>query len=406
LRLNEELRLSPLGFSQVGELTVNRIDALLEDQGDFSAANMLKRLDATLFAHLEGTFGREPVRIVPGLELAGNVSAGGRIDLTAAKELRVRGYAKSRDFGVRDGKGTAASGITADLVVDRSYALAEKKGGDWVPLSAALVRPAANATASAGNSDIAARIYEDLRGESSGPRKIRIRSASLKSGIVPLETTALEADLLFEPEAIGLSFFQAEVGGGTVRARGVIDLTRDVPVLSTSCNFSRLDPALLFPASVAGRDGKDGELTGEFTLSAPLVTEQRALLEGMRLNLNLRRFSSRILERVLFAMDPYERNEKLVEQRKSLRRADLKELRVTAVDGALDLYGEVLVKGVAVEIPKVERLRLSELQIRKELESVVQGIAASRPLLDLVRSDTIVIGPKGELSLKRRTNAN
>jgi len=406
LRLNQELRLAPLGLSGVAELTVSRIDSLLEDQGKLDAATVLKRLDATMFAHLEGNFPREATPIVPGLQLSGNVSAGARIDLIAARELRLRGYSKCRELGVTDGKGMSAKGIRADLVVDRSYALAERRGDDWVPLSAGLVRPAPVAPFKAANSDLAARIYEDLRGESSGPRKVGIRSASYKSGPFPLEASALEADLLLEPELLGLSFFQAEVGGGTVRARGVIDLAREVPVLSTSCNFSRLDPALLFPAAGAGRPGEEGELTGEFTLSAPLATEQRALLEGVRLHLNLRRFSSRILDRALFAIDPYQRNEKVVAQRKSLRLADLKGLRVTAVDGALDCEGEVVAKGVAVDIPKVERLRLSELPIKKELAQVVAAITSSRVLLELVRSDTLVIGTNGALSLKRRTHAN
>ena len=405
LRLTEEFRVGSLGLSQVAELTVGRIDSLLDSEAKLDTATLLKRLDATIFAHLDGSFPHEAKRTLAGLQLSGDVSAGGRIDLTAAREIRVRGYTKCRDFGVADGKGMAASGIRAGLVVDRSYALAKERGDDWVPLSALLVRPAPVAPFQGANSDLAVRIYGDLRGESSAPRKIGIRSVSFSSGPFPLQASALEADLLLEPEVLGLSFFQAEVGGGTVRARGVIDLSREMPLLSTSCTFSRLDPAILFPGAGAARPGEEGELTGELAFSAPLATEQRALLEGVRLNLNLRRFSSRILERALFAIDPYQRNEKVVAQRKSLRLADLKGLRVTAVDGALDCEGELLVKGVGVEIPKIERLRLSELPIRSELARVVAGITSSRALLDLVRADTLVVGPKGGLSLKRSNDA-
>jgi translocation and assembly module TamB len=407
LRLTEELKVASLGLSQVAELTVGRIDSLLEEQGGkFDAATLLKRLDATLFAHLEGSFPAEAKRVLAGWRLDGDVSAGARIDLTAARELRVRGYSKCRDLGVADGKGVGARGIRADLVVDRSYALARVKGDDWLPLSTGLVRPPPIAPFTAANSELAARIYEDLRGQSSGPRKIGVRSASFTSGAVPLEASALEADLLLEPQVLGVSFFQAEVGGGTVRARGIIDLSREVPVLSTYCNFSRLDPVLLFPAAGSPPPGGEGELTGELSLSAPLATEQRALLEGMRMNLNLRRFSSRILDRALFAVDPYQRNEKIVAQRKSLRLADLKGLRVSAVDGALDCEGEVVVKGVDVAIPKIERLRLSELPIGSELKRLITAITSSRVLLDLVRSDTLVVDPKGKMSLKRRSNAS
>ncbi|UPU35604.1 hypothetical protein M1B72_19525 [Geomonas paludis] len=408
LRLTEELKVASLGLSQIADVTVGRIDALLEDQGGkFDAATLLKRLDATMFAHLEGNFPAEAKKVLAGWQLAGNVSAGARVDLTAARELRVRGYSKCRDFGVADGKGLAASGVRADLLLDRSYALAQAqgKGEEWVPLSTGLVRPAPVAPLGAANSDLAARIYEDLRGLMGAPRKIGVHRASFKSGAVPIDASALEADLLLEPEALGVSFFQAEVGGGTVRARGLIDLSREVPVLSTYCYFSKLDPVLLFPAAGGQRPGGEGELTGELSLSAPLATEQRALLEGMRLNLNLRRFSSRILDRALFALDPYQRNEKIVAQRKSLQSADLKGLRVSAVDGALDCEGELTVKGIDIAIPRIERLRLSELPIQNELKRLLVSIASSRTLLDLVRSDTLVIDEKGKPSLKRRSNA-
>ncbi|MBJ6802140.1 hypothetical protein [Geomonas propionica] len=408
LRLTEELKVASLGLSQIADLTVGRIDALLEDQGGkFDAATLLRRLDATMFAHMDGNFPAEAKKVLAGWQLAGNVSAGARIDLTAARELRVRGYGKCRDFGVADGKGVAASGVRADLVLDRSYALAQAqgKGEEWVPLSTGLVRPAPVAPLGAVDSDLASRIYEDLRGLMGAPRKIGIQRASFKSGAVPIEASALEADLLLEPEALGLSFFQAEVGGGTVRARGMIDLSREVPVLTTYFNFSKLDPVLLFPAAGGQRPGGEGELTGELSLSAPLATEQRALLEGMRLNLNLRRFSSRILDRALFALDPYQRNEKIVAQRKSLQTADLKGLRVSAVDGALDCEGELAVKGLDIAIPRIERLRLSELPIQNELKRLLVSIASSRTLLDLVRSDTLVIDEKGKPSLKRRSNA-
>jgi hypothetical protein len=66
------------------------------------------------------------------------------------------------------------------------------------------------------------------------------------------------------------------------------------------------------------------------------------------------------------------------------------------------MEGEATIKGVTVDLPKVERLRISELPLRKELAKQSTAIAALRGVLDLVRADTLVIGPKGDLSLKRR----
>jgi hypothetical protein len=118
--------------------------------------------------------------------------------------------------------------------------------------------------------------------------------------------------------------------------------------------------------------------------------------------MNLRRIGRDTLERALFSLDPYERNEQLVAQRKLLRNGTVKSLRASTLDGAFSLDGEVQVKGVNVTLPKVERIRLAELPLRKQLEKTVTGVAALRKVLDLVRADTLVVGPKGTISLMRR----
>ena len=138
-------------------------------------------------------------------------------------------------------------------------------------------------------------------------------------------------------------------------------------------------------------------------LTAPLTPEQRELFEQMRLALNVRKIGANTIERALFSLDPYERNEQVVAQRKMLRLGGLKGLRASAVDGAFSMEGEARIKGVTVELPKVERLRISELPLRQELAKNRGAIMSLRALLDLVRADTLVVGPKGELSLKRRT---
>jgi hypothetical protein len=151
---------------------------------------------------------------------------------------------------------------------------------------------------------------------------------------------------------------------------------------------------------------QDAEITGEMNFTAPLTSEQRELFEQLRLALNIRKIGSNTLERALFSLDPYERNEQLVAQRKMLRLGRLKGLRATAVDGAFSMEGEAVIKGVTVQLPNVDRVRISELPQRQELVKNRSKIIALRGFLDLVRADTLVVGPKGELTLKRRSYAH
>ena len=405
-RLYEELRVDPPALSHEAELNISRIDALLEEKQPFSTATLVKRLDATLFANVEGAFSRELKQLLPGIDVAGNVSSSMRVDLSAGRELALRCSVKTRDFGVQLANGTLVEGMRSDILIDRTYALAAAQGERWTPLSAALVRPEAVAIANPGAAEIVGRIHDDLRGDLRGARSFTIRRVTTRASGVPLVLTALEGDLLFTQEQAGLSFFQADLLGGTLLARGLFDLRPKVPSIVASSSFSNLDVTRLLPKEAGGRGvDQDAEITGELSLSAPLTAEQRELFEQLRLALNIRKIGANTIDRVLFSLDPYERNEQLVAQRKMLRLGELKGLRATAVDGAFSMEGEVRIKGVTLDLPKVDRLRISELPQRQELARNRGKIAALRGVLDLVQSDTLTVGPKGELSLKRRTYA-
>jgi len=401
--LSEQLRIDPLAISHEGELTVSRIDALMDEKEPFSSATLIKRLDATLFADVDGTFSRGLKQLLPGFDLAGDISSGVRVDLSAGRELALRCTLKTKDFGVQLANGTKVEGLRSDIAINRVYALAATQGERWAPLSTALVRPPPVTRANPGAAEIVARIHDDLRGDIRGARSFSIRRVTAKASGVPLELTALEGDLLLSQEESGLSFFQADLLGGTLLARGVFDLLPEVPVVAAAGSFSHLDITQLLPKETKRLEaGQDAEITGEMSLTAPLTPEQRELFEQLRLALNLRKIGPNTIERALFSLDPYERNEQVVAQRKMLRHGRLLGLRATAVDGAFSMEGEAQVKGVAVDLPKVERLRISELPLRQELVKNRKGIMALRGFLDLLRADTLVIGPKGELLLKRR----
>jgi len=204
---------------------------------------------------------------------------------------------------------------------------------------------------------------------------------------------------------MGLSFFQSEVIGGTVRLRSMIDLNPEIPNVSTACSFTNLKTLLLLPPDARRKisgTGQDTDITGEISFDAPLQTGQRELLEGFTMRLNLRKIGADTLERALFSLDPNERNEQIVAQRKMLRYGSLQVLRASILDGAFSLDGDVKVKGVQVALPKVERVRLSELQIQKQMVKTLAGISSLRKLLDLARADTLIVKPAGKFSLVRR----
>jgi hypothetical protein len=402
-QLSEEFRIDPLAVAHEAELNVSRIDTLLDEKQPFSTATLVKRLDATLLASFDAAFSHDLKPLLPGIDLAGRAASSLRVDLSAGKELALRCSLKTDDFGVKLANGTSVEGMRSDIAINRVYALAQTQTERWTPLSNSLVRPSAVSADNPGAAEIVGRINDDLRGDVNGSRSFSIRRITTKANGVPLELTALEGDLLFTQEKTGLSFFQGDLLGGTILARAVFDLKPEVPVIATGSSFSNLDISKLLPKDARGRAmDQDAEITGEMSLAAPLTAEQRELFEQLRLVANVRKIGANTIERALFSLDPYERNEQVVAQRKMLKLGGLKGLRANAVDGAFSMEGEAWIKGITVELPKVERLRISELPLRQELAKNRKGIAALRGVLDMVRADTLVIGPKGEVSLKRR----
>ncbi|MDD2856246.1 MAG: hypothetical protein PHU01_12010, partial [Desulfuromonadaceae bacterium] len=405
MRLHEEFRAEPLAVLHEAELNIDRIDSLFDESLPLTADKFLKRLDATLFATTEAAFSREFTKLLSGVDLAGNFSGYARIDLTAGKELAIRTALKTRDFGAKLENGTEIEGMRSDLFFNRKYSLvSDTQSNQWIPLSASLVRPAAQPNSNTGAAGIVGRINEDLRGEQSGVRSFSIKRVTTKASGLPLLLTALEGDLLFTQEKTGLAFLQADLLGGTLLARGLIELKPEIPVFTAAGSFSDLDVTYLLPKELKKQSrNQDARITGEITLSAPLRTEQRELLEQLRLSANIRKIGADTIERALFTLDPYELNEQVVAQRKMLRLGSLKGLRATAVDGSFAIEGEAEIKGVEINLPRVERLRLSELSMRPELEKNRKKVMSLRALLELVRADTVYVGPNGEISLKRRS---
>jgi len=408
LRLHQELKLQQFGIVQQADASIGRLDTLLERKEALSAALLLQRLDATLTSEVSAHFPATPTAIPGRAKLSGDCRTGVRLNLSAGHDLRLRASVVTRDFGAQLPDGSALQGVFADLLVDRTYALSKGAPVGWTPLSSSLVRPGPEPFGDQGAAELVNRVREDMRGEVRGSRRFTVRrvvSGAGKPGSTPIELTSLEGDLLLTPERIGLSFLQAETLGGTVRLRGLIDLRPEVPAVSAACSFSNLETYLLLPSESRAqtrKQGRDTTITGELTLDAPLLTGERDLLEGIRMQVNLRKVGADTLERALFGLDPYERNEQIVAQRKLLRQGTLKRLRAGTLDGSFSFDGDVIVRGVNVALPKVERIRLSELPIQKELAKAVAGVASARKMLDLLRADTLNIDPKGGISLGRR----
>ena len=402
--LAESLRITPLGLTERIELTVTGLASLLDQSLPPSPATLLQRLDATLFSELAVDLQPDAPQLLTDMNVTGKNLAGSRIDLRGNESLRLRAYADVENLDVNIVNGPQLQGLQAHLNLDRAWKIrsAATAWAQWRPLSTSLVQPLP-APLPAPLAGERRRLHDDLRGNSSKERSLALQSLlipGLPGG--PLTISSLEADIATGQEEVGMNFLQAELLGGTLRARGLLDLRPIVPVLSAEALVTNLDLNRLDSTFTELRPGaEESSISGEGFLRVPLLEERHALLEGLTLSARLRSIGARSFDRALASFDPYERNEAIMAQRKLLRHGQLQGVELLAADGALALSGKVKVKGVSIDLPKIERLRLGDLPLQQQLAPVLSAISAARPPLEFIRADTIVIDAQGELSLRK-----
>ena len=401
--LAETVQIEPLGLAQHSELTITGLAALLDQPLPPSPATLLQRLDATLFSEVDLQLRPAAPPLLPDLILTGTTAAGTRVDLRGNEFLRLHVYADARDLTLNIPDGPELHGLQARFNLDRTLQISTSttRKEHWLPLSFSLVQPRP-LPLPALLEGAQRRLHDDRRGSSGGERSLTIQSLTLPGQSQPLTIRSLEAEIVTGQEEVGMNFLQAELLGGTLRSRALLDLRPIVPVLSAEALFTNLDLSRLnrdsaVPGAIAG----ESSISGEGFLRVPLLEKQRPLLEGMSLSTRLRQIGAKSFDRVLATLDPYERNEAIQAQRKLLRHGQLQGIEVLAADGALAVSGAVNVQGVAIALPRIDRLRLAELPLDKELAPVLTAISTARPPLEFLRADTIVIDAQGEISLRK-----
>jgi hypothetical protein len=93
----------------------------------------------------------------------------------------------------------------------------------------------------------------------------------------------------------------------------------------------------------------------------PLATSLDRLLQDLEAEVEITHIGASALDRMLYALDPYESNETIMGQRKLLRIGRPRWARAAVKSGLFSAGGEVEVKGARIELPRLDRLSLSGL---------------------------------------------
>lgn len=404
VQFNEVLHMDGVEVDQNLSLSLDRLDQVLDRDQDRLAA-ILELVDGTV------SFGlKTGLQALPGkldkdlsdkkLSGKGRIEAGFDARLSGGRSLALSARLLSPGLDLRMGPGLALSGLTSSLALSKRYTLSPglrcAKPTNLVqpPLSEQVFdlfpTPTGYGAGAGSNSDFARANLHEFQ---SGGGSLGFSQLKLKSGALPLSLH----DVLLRLDTGGplpaLRSFRAGLLGGNLLGSTVLKGSRGNYRIEADLAFTGIDPTRLFPDKATKDLGSQAETAGRVSLSMPLTPDPEVLLQRMALRADITKIGPRTLERMLYALDPDEQNETVVQQRRLMDIGYPRFVHLGLAYGNLSLSGEVEVKGFRLELPRIDRLPVGNLPIRKQLTKALAPVQSLITILDAVSADAVCRDP-------------
>ena len=264
--------------------------------------------------------------------------------------------------------------------------------GSFIPLSTDIMHPDSKVGLREKANDVPRRIVDDLKSTAGNMQAVSFTSANILSGPVPLEVKNHEASISLNKGLPSVDYIQLDIMDGTI-AGSVISAKEDSRFfIEGKLALSGIDTASLTEKEKKREDEDDTEISGTLSYRLPVSSNAGSILQELEIKADITHIGARTLERLLYALDPYESNEAIVSQRKLLSIGTPGWVVIEIKDGSLSLKGQVIVKGIGIDMPGIERLNLTGLPIGDMLNENLKDIDSINGLLKMISSDKIAIG--------------
>lgn len=395
------LTLEGFKLSENLSLTLDKLDALLEapSAGGDKLATALERVDASASFSLTSGLDALPQVSDTGASGRGSIEIAADARLAGGRSLTLGARLRSPGMDLRTGPEMALTGLTSDLSLRRRYALrpglacpGAKAQDATAPLSEQVfdLFPGPASPLSPA-SDFGLRTLYDAQARRSGT--LAFAALDMRSGPLPLSLRDFALALDTSGPLPAAQSFRLGLFGGNMLGRAAITGGSGVYALDASCAFTGIDTAQMLPGRTQKDIGDQAELSGRVSLRLPLTPDPEALLTRMNLSADITKVGPRTLERALYALDPDETNETIVQQRRLMGMGYPRNLNLRIAYGNLSLSGQVEVKGFRLDIPPIDRLSVANLPVKSQLGPALRPVPALLDMLDIVSATSICRDP-------------
>jgi translocation and assembly module TamB len=400
--LTQSLRVSPLNLKQEARVSVSGLDKLLSKGQKGLSVELLEFIGgkANFSLELEKT---DVSFVEKDLAVVGKITIGADMDLFPGREIGLRGWLQVPGLDLTYGKFINIRNLKSSLAVAKRYRLSikEEAGASGPPppyLSLQVLKPATESPRRASTEDpVLGRLMNDVRAKGPGLRTFSVESIHVDLKPLPVDIRHTGLDFNLEEGLPSIDFFQAEIMGGTVRGSLSIKRRNGTFFADFRSAFSGLNAQRLIPGASRGIRDEETEVSGMMSVALPLSTSIDRLLQDMEFEVEITHIGARALERMLYALDPYENNESIVQQRKLLRMGSVKWVTASVKDGMLFASGQVEVKGVKLELPKLERLNVGSLPGLGGYEKRLAIIGPTIEMLNILSANTVAMERDGKI---------
>jgi translocation and assembly module TamB len=415
LQITESLHIDPLNIDQDLHISLNRLGRLLNLEEQMTLSTLLRHLDIAASAGLRAALSPSLSPFTPGLSLKGSVDARLGLELKGGKEISGRMSLESGGLDVA-ARQARIQGLTSHIHLSKTYQLRfgkdeeDKPGATSAFLSQKVLGPSAASELQppSGNA-LARRLVDDLGGRMSGPPTLSFDAVHLMGSPFPLELRHGEMQFRLAESLPSLDRFQFNTMGGSILGDLRITRKNNRCLMEMKGAFSGLDAATLLPeqasaerAALRGPD-PDTQVSGQVSLQMPISQDPVQVMNNLGAAVHLTHIGSRTLERLLYAMDPYEANEGIVKQRALLRKGTPEWVDVQIRHGSLSLSGSVAAAGARISLPPVERLNLTNLPIHNRLQKILKMLGPVENGLKALSAGTILINEDSSIQFVENT---
>lgn len=400
VQFSQALRLEGLDLDQSLSLMLDKLDTVLDRDTDRMAA-VLEGVDASFsFNVVAGLNALGSSAAAQGLSGKGRMEAGAEARLTGGRSLALSARLLSPGLDMRLSPDLAVNGLVSSLRFNHRYSITPglRCGGEseavLAPLSEQVfdLYPAQGiARPAPGNAALGQLLRtDDARGAGGS---LSLAQLKLKSAGLPLDIRDVHAVLDDSGPVPSLRSFRAGLLGGNILGSAMLRKSAGRYSMDADLAFTGIDTGRLLPEKSARDMGTQAEASGRVSLSVPLTPAPEDLLQRLTFRADITKIGPRTLERMLYALDPNEQNETIVQQRRLMGMGFPRHLRMAAAYGNLSLSGAVEVKGFQLDLPPVDRLSIANLPLKKQLAKPLAAVPGLIKVLDAASGTRICLDP-------------